>query len=465
MSSSPASARPVPLPAWLTLMMGLVFGLIFVKFGNPVIFEQQVTPPASLAEAIFFSWPPSWGIWFLVALALAGLPFIRFSRPASPLALISLAVWFLWQFVSATQSVSGKLTEPTLIQFSGCVLSLLLGWLVLARSQNSGWLWAGLTAGLAFSLWMAWDQHFGGLEATRKAFLSMDVSTMSPEMQAQFADPTFQKKITSTRVFGTFVYPNALAGGILLLLPAALAWIRTVTSGMRPLIGWISMAALLGVCGACLYWSGSKSGWLIALVAGGLLFSKVNWPTRRKLVVLGAVGLLGIAAFFIRYSGYFQKGATSVEARFDYWRAAVQTANRNPFTGSGPGTFQIPYRQIKATESEMARLAHNDYLQQASDSGWLGGLAFTSGLATAAFALYRKLRKSGSWMQWSAFVGWLALSLQAFSEFPLYIPALAWPAFLVLGWLLSVHQETDPETVSPPDSNLGIRFDKAPHAS
>ena len=389
-------------------------------------------------EAVFFSWPPSWGIWMLAALCLAGLPFVRFSRPASRLAVVLLGVWFLWQFVSASQTVSNKLTQPTVVQFAGCVISLLFGWLVVGRSRNGGLLWAGLTAGLALSLWMAWDQHFGGLDATRKAFLNMDLSTLPPETRAQFEDPMFQKKVLSNRVFGTFVYPNALAGGILLLLPVALVWLRNVTATMRPVIGWVAAVALGGVAAGCLYWSGSKSGWLIALVAGALLFWKMDWPTRRKLTVLGVAGLLGIAAFFIRYSGYFQKGATSVEARFDYWRAAVQTAKRNPFTGSGPGTFQIPYRQTKAPESEMARLTHNDYLQQASDSGWLGGLAFTVGLATAAFALHRKLRKSGSWMQWSAFVGWLALSLQAVSEFPLYIPGLAWPAFLILGWLMAV---------------------------
>ena len=449
MSPSPATARPAPLPAWLTLLTGLVFGLIFVKFGNPVIFEQQVTPPGSLAEAIFFSWPPSWGIWLLAALALVAVPFIKFSRPASVPAVVLLALWFVWQFVSATESVSSALTHPTLVQFTGCGISLLLGWLVLARSPNGGLLWLGLTAGLAFSLWMAWDQHFGGLEATRKAFLNMDVSKMSPEMQAQFADPAFQKKLTSSRVFGTFVYPNALAGGILLLLPAGVAWIMNATAAMRPLIGWLATGGLVGVSAACLYWSGSKSGWLIALVAGGLLFWKVNWPTRRKLVVLGVVGLLGIAAFFIRYSGYFQKGATSVEARFDYWRAAMQMANRNPFTGSGPGTFQIPYRQTKAPESEMARLTHNDYLQQASDSGWLGGVSFLGGLGAAGVALYRKLRNSGSWMRWSAFIGWLALGLQASSEFPLYIPALAWPAFLLLGWLLANPREADPDRTLP----------------
>ncbi len=442
MSPSPASARPAPLPGWLTLLAGVIFGLIFVKFGNPVIFEQQVTPPASLTEAIFFSWPPSWGIWLLGAFGLVALPFIRTSRPASPIALISLAVWFLWQFVSATQSVSSKLTEPTLVQFTGCALSLLLGWLVLARSQNAGWLWAGLTAGLAFSLWMSWDQHFGGLEATRKAFLSMDVSAMSPEMQTQFADPTFQRKLTSTRVFGTFVYPNALAGGILLLLPVTVAWLRSATAGMRPLIGWLATGGLVGVSAACLYWSGSKSGWLVALVAGALLFWKLPWPSRRKLAVLGVVGAVGLAAFFVRYSGYFQKGATSVEARLDYWEAAVKTANRHPLTGTGPGTFQIPYRQIKAPESEMARLTHNDYLQQATDSGWLGGLSFIAGLGIAVVALFRKLWASASWIHWSAFIGWMALSLQAFSEFPLYIPGLAWPAFLILGWLLAVKPES-----------------------
>ena len=435
------------LPGWLTLLAGVIFGLIFVKFGNPVIFEQQVTPPGSFAEAIFFSWPPSWGICILAALALVAVPFVKFSRPASVPAVLLMAVWFVWQFVSATQSVSGGLTNPTLVQFTGCAISLLLGWLVLARSPNGGFLWLGLTAGLAFSLWMAWDQHFGGLEATRKAFLSMDVSKMSPEMQAQFADPTFQKKLTSTRVFGTFVYPNALAGGILLLLPVAVAWLRNATAGMRPLIGWLATGGLMGVSAACLYWSGSKSGWLVALVAGALLFWKTPWPSRGKLAVLGAVGVVGLGAFFIRYSGYFQKGATSVEARLDYWEAAVKTANRNPLVGTGPGTFQIPYRQIKAPESEMARLAHNDYLQQASDSGWLGGLSFIAGLGIAAVALFRKLWASASWIHWSAFIGWLALSLQAVSEFPLYIPALAWPAFLILGWLVAV------KPVSPDDNS------------
>jgi hypothetical protein len=36
----------------------------------------------------------------------------------------------------------------------------------------------------------------------------------------------------------------------------------------------------------------------------------------------------------------------------------------------------IPYRQLKAPEAEMTRLAHNDYLQQGSDSGGPGMLLY-----------------------------------------------------------------------------------------
>src|SRR6185312_10056714 len=70
------------------------------------------------------------------------------------------------------------------------------------------------------------------------------------------------------------------------------------------------------------------------------------------------------------------KGATSVGARFDYWRVAARVAISHPIVGTGPGTFQRPYGYMKRPESEMARLVHNDYLEQFSDSGFIGGLSY-----------------------------------------------------------------------------------------
>jgi hypothetical protein len=41
---------------------------------------------------------------------------------------------------------------------------------------------------------------------------------------------------------------------------------------------------------------------------------------------------------------------------------------------------------------------------------------------------------------WLGVLGW---SLQSLVEFGLYIPALAWPAFTFLGWLLGLRKPFD----------------------
>ena len=150
-------------------------------------------------------------------------------------------------------------------------------------------------------------------------------------------------------------------------------------------------------------------------------------------------------------------------ARFDYWRAAAQTTKATPVFGTGPGTFQIAYQKVKRPESEPSRLAHNDYLEQASDSGLpgfilyavfiVGGLAKTrnpkSEIRRKPEARSPKLSPSlqasatplvrDSGQDWPAFWVWLGVlgwALQGLVEFGLYIPALAWPAFALMGWLL-----------------------------
>lgn len=158
-------------------------------------------------------------------------------------------------------------------------------------------------------------------------------------------------------------------------------------------------------------------------------------PRRMKLGVALAVAVLGLLGFGLRFQGYFAKGATSVGARFDYWRAAGKTFVANPVLGSGPGTFLAAYQKIKPPEAEMARLAHNDFLQQASDSGTVGALAFAAFFFGSVFLLYRNshVRNSSfAFLVWLGLAGW---GLQSFIEFGLYVPAIAWPGFALLGWL------------------------------
>ena len=192
---------------------------------------------------------------------------------------------------------------------------------------------------------------------------------------------------------------------------------------------------------------------LLALVTLGRL------PFNRRLKVILITGLLlaGLAGFFWRHSAFFQKGATSVSARFDYWRAAVQTAKEKPLFGSGPGTFAIAYAKVKKPESEMARLVHNDYLEQASDSGVAGLLIYVLFVGTALSWSFARVCKapaaeSDDWLTFAVWLGVLGWGLQSFAEFGLYIPALAWPAFAFLGWLLGKQYPKDSPKPSPATS-------------
>ncbi|HBF30703.1 O-antigen ligase family protein, partial [Rhizobium sp.] len=131
--------------------------------------------------------------------------------------------------------------------------------------------------------------------------------------------------------------------------------------------------------------------------------------------------------------------ATSVSTRLDYWRAAEQITVANPILGTGPGTFQRPYALIKKPDSEMARLTHNDYLEQFSDSGFPGGLTYTVwiflALAVLGKIIWGKWGNKGtvSFAIFTGFAGWV---VQGFGEFSLYIPALAWTTFTLLGCLV-----------------------------
>ena len=86
----------------------------------------------------------------------------------------------------------------------------------------------------------------------------------------------------------------------------------------------------------------------------------------------------------------------------------------------------------------MARLTHNDYLEQFSDSGTAGGIFYAIWILTALAIIGRRLWHSGSPMTFAIFIGLLGWFVQGIGEFSLYIPALAWTAFTLMGCLLGL---------------------------
>lgn len=426
----PAVAAPQPLAKLFALVCGLWIGLSGIKFGNPIIFDQLIGTPKDLAEFIFTPWPIAWGYGVLLVAVMAAVPVLkpRFSKADWPIALLGL--WFFCQLLSSGQTVDPRLSHPTVLHFGSCAVALLLGWWALAPLRSSPWFWTPVLIGFGYILYSGFDQHAGGLEATRKAFHENPNWQMYPR--------EYLLKMESNRVFSTLVYPNAFAGLLLLFFPAAIwqawhltaRWPRILRGVLVGLTGYLAVA--------CFFWTGSKGGWLIALIAAGVYALHTPLPRRVKTALIVGGLVLGLGAFFIRFSGYFQKGATSVGARFVYWQAAVKIAQTHPMLGSGPGTFSVLFKQLKPPEAEMARLVHNDYLEQFSDSGWAGGLAFLAGMTGLLVASYRhRSRDPLDLLIWLGLLGWC---LQAFIEFSLYIPGLAWPVFLFLGALYGPYQ-------------------------
>jgi O-antigen ligase len=424
------------LPSVFAGLFGAVLGLTLLKFGNPPITEKWVTAPANFWEFLFgYPWPIAWAYGLLVLVGVAGIAVARWNS-AAPKWLIALPlVWLAWQFIAGARSVDPELTKLTLKHFAACVLCFYLGYFALSRARRTWLFWLGLLGAFLLVLAVGWEQQCGGLKESRRYFFQY----VYPQIKE--VPPEYLKKISSNRIFATLFYPNALAGVLLLLLPAVLAAVwqarRLLTAPARGfLMGLVGIAGL-----ACLYWSGSKGGWLLMLAVGLAGLLRVPFSRGLKIAVVTGVLLAGLAGFVWKHATFFQKGATSVSARFDYWRAAAQTVKDKPVFGTGPGTFAIAYQKVKRPESEMARLAHNDYLEQASDSGLPGLLAYAAfivaGLAWS-FPRAGSARTTGSedWQTFSVWLGVLGWSLQGFVEFGLYIPALAWPAFTFLGWLL-----------------------------
>jgi hypothetical protein len=426
-----------------------------VKFGNPVILDHKIPPPASLSEFWTDSWPAHWGNWLLALLVLPGIWLAIVNRPRWPGTawLWALpAIWFGWQIVSASWTADRALTAVTVWHFAGCLVCYFLGALLLGHKSTMRWLFVGVLAAFAFCLVRAVNQRLIEFPQDRRALLEGERTgwtNFPPEVFLQMkrdgfiittngvdvTNPVILAKYEKGRVHGTLVYPNALAGAVLLLWPLAMVVAVNGTLPFRPLTRWavILLALVLGVAG--LFWTGSKSGWLIAVLLGGVWVFRMDWPRRWKAAVFLTIITAGLAVFAFRFQGYFVAGATSVGARFDYWRAAVQITGEHKLLGSGPGTFQRPYALIKSPEAEMARLTHNDYLEQFSDSGLIGGISYAAWFGLLLLTLGRRVWGLKDPLIFAIFAGLLGWSLHGLVEFGLYIPALAWLAFSFFGCL------------------------------
>ncbi len=417
------------MPFLFAFVAGLFFFIAITKFGSPVILDRVISRDPNIS-LIYDSWPPHWATWIFLPMALCALLAVDWSRLKFHWVLVLPLAWFLWQCVAATQTVDAALTKLTMTHFAIAIALFYIGFFATDRIANPWPIWAGIGLALAWSMRRGLQQHFGELEATRKMMLD----------SAQFSDidPEYMKRISTGRIFGTFDNPNTLAGGIVLFLPVTLVFLWRLAPKLRESIRLL-FVLVLGVCGlACIFWSGSKAGWLVLMVSVLVAIGYSKLPKRWKWTVICGCLALGSIGFAIKYEAYFKKDRNSMGARFGYWRAAGIIIKAHPLLGTGPGTFEVPYEQIRRPADEFARLCHNDYLEQATDSGLIGSAIYLTTIFSLFTLLYRYFgtNRPMDWLEFAVFVGLLGVCLHSVVDFHLYVPALACPMFFLFGWLL-----------------------------
>lgn len=87
-----------------------------------------------------------------------------------------------------------------------------------------------------------------------------------------------------------------------------------------------------------------------------------------KFVFLGIIVTISVVVFSLRQTTIIEafSPASSLLNRIAYWRDSLTLIKLHPFTGIGPGNFNLP----------LSRYAHNVFLQVWAETGILGLISF-----------------------------------------------------------------------------------------
>jgi len=432
------------LKNWFVFGLATVAFLAPLKFGTPVIIQSSSALPQDGSEWLHFSWPNELIVLFIFA-GFIWLVLDRDRMLARVDLLFTLPLFFLLtQALAVPWTICPQATIDTLMLFAAGVLLFYVGAWYVRDGAATAQIFGGLSLATLFVCLLAMRQHFGGLAESRAyAALYVDPAHVPKD---------FLLRLTSTRVFGSLVYPNALAGFIVVAFAPTLVWIWVRARSWDARVKWITLAFAAGVMLYCLVLTGSRGGFM-AFGAMALTIFLCWFPGRGRRTASVFVGMIVILAgvFLLGHrAGFLHVGTTSLESRMDYWRGAVAIAKDHPWVGTGPGTFGSIYPKYKTAPTEEAQAVHNSFLQMWSDSGVLAFIAFASLWIVALWDSFRLARQrvgdAAAMAVCGALAGW---TVHGLVDFDLYAPGVALPAFILLGAVQGLKELPRTDSVSP----------------
>jgi O-antigen ligase len=432
------------LAKWIVWSLALLAFLAPLKFGMPVVSQSLLVPPQELFEWVFSSWPNQLATMFTFAAVLWLVLDENRLRARVDLQFALPVLFLATQAATTMGSIAPQTSVDTLLHFAACALLFYAAAWYVRDGAAAVRIFGGIGLAVFLIIILALEQRYGGLQQTRDfAALYLDLAAAPPDLLL---------RMTTNRVFATFVYPNALAGFLVLAFAPTLAWIWVRARNWDARVKWGTLTIMAGLMVFCLTLTGSRGGYIafVAMVLAGLL-CLVPKGSRRAGWVIGALVTLALVFVLAQRGGLISKGTESVQSRRDYWRGAVAITRDHPWLGTGPGTFGSIYPQYKTAASEEAQMVHNNFLQMWSDSGVLAFLVFALIWLVAirdSFELARRRYGDAAAIAiCAALSGWV---VHALVDFDLYVPGVAIPAFLILGTLQGLKELPRVRAVRPP---------------
>jgi putative inorganic carbon (HCO3(-)) transporter len=283
------------------------------------------------------------------------------------------------------------------------------------------------------------------------------------EPLANWEDPEALDPLT--RVYGSLMNPNLLAGYLLPLFPLAAAVGLTQRGPLR-LVG----LACAGLASLCIFFTYSRGAYLglaaSVAVLGGLGLS-LAWPTLRQrrglLAGLGATVLLGVGlmawrvlssqALLDRLASIFTlRGHSSNSFRVNVWHGVLQMVQDNWAFGVGVGNtaFRKMYSLYMVSGFE-ALGAYNIFLEVLAEMGVLGLLAFLGLLATLVLTAWRTFRDGDHEARWlsagvlAALAGTLVMGMV---DTVFYRPAVQLQFWWLIALAIALARQPESQTVS-----------------
>lgn len=352
--------------------------LLFVLFTYLTFFAGNALSARFLSLRVVFHLfsLATLGLWLL------GLIRRRQGLPRSELDLSLLG----WLVVAVAASLTGLCPrfsfERTWLHFT-----YVLGFYLLLELQNRGqeplvlralFLTAAVVCLAGLFEWLSWYLGLSFLRDTPRGWPAI----------GGWSDPI---PPVLHRLNATLGGSTPLAAYLAVLVPPALGWMLTTK---RPQTKW-AMIAWLGVALVVEILTFSRGGILalgvsLPLTGLGWIASHPRWQTRLRRwfsrrrawrygsLLLVLLVVTAAAAFWLSHSFTGRRGSTA--HRVTLWQVALETLERHPLLGAGPGNFgrALLQQNDPSLPRHQIRTAHNAFLNSAAEVGFLGLLAGAS---------------------------------------------------------------------------------------